>query len=77
MSGPELQHTIGQLASPPGCDPRLCTTLPLALLSLVMFRGFCEVQRLTPCDLELAESYSFVAFQLQTDSDALVCCWQN
>lgn len=62
MSRLDFRHAIGQLASPPGCNLWLCTTLPLAVLSLVLLREFCEVQRLTPCDLELAESYSFVAF---------------
>lgn len=34
MSRLDVKRTTGQLASPPGCDPRLYTTLPLALLSL-------------------------------------------
>lgn len=33
MSKLDLKHTTGQLAPLPGCNPRLCTTLPLALLS--------------------------------------------
>lgn len=70
MSRLDLKHTTGQLSSPPGCNPRFCTTLPLAILSLACSESF--VKSSPSCDLELAEPHSFVDFQFQTDSDASV-----
>lgn len=62
-------NTTDQFPSPPGCNVWFRITLPLAVLSSCS--KFC-VQHITPCDLELADCYSFVAFHLQTDSDRLV-----
>lgn len=69
MSRLDLKHTTSQLSSPPGCNPRFCTTLPLAFLSSCS-QSF--VKSSSSCDLELDEAHSFVDFQFQTDSDASV-----